>query len=508
VLIRICSVTIVPLETGITFYGGVHEIGGNKFLVEDKGTRIFLDFGMQMGKANLYFGEFLQPRNLNGMGDLFEFDLLPRLSGLYRQDYAKHMNFDVHNGKKEPEFDAIVLTHAHLDHAAYLHYIRPDIPVYCSEASRMILQALQDTGSNEEYLTFKRKFEVRTNNKGERVRVKGEDSEEPRKVVQFRNDNKSLKIDSIEVEPLPVDHSVPGVCGLVVHTSRASIAYTADLRFHGRRGKDTQRFVDHCKKSDIDVLLCEGTRVTETSSRAEADVEQDVKEIVNKTKGLVVCSYPARDLDRLLSFYNAAKETDRDLIIDMKQAYALKLFQTSEAWKGVFPKPTDKRIKIYIPRKNWGLIDKDRSYYSERIVEQDYDTWERDFLGYSNAVTFREVSSKQKELIFYCSDYQLHQLIDVRPTDNSSYIRSSTEPFNDEMALKEERVKRWLVHFGLLDDWEHSHVSGHGSGDQIKQVIEGSCAETVIPIHTEHEEYHKKWHQNVREAAIGQQLLL
>src|ERR1051325_8994094 len=101
-LIKMCSVTIVPLETSITFYGGVHEIGGNKFLVEDRGTRIFLDFGMQMGKANLYFGEFLQPRNLNGMGDLFEFDLLPRLSGLYRQDYAKHMNFDVHNGNKEP----------------------------------------------------------------------------------------------------------------------------------------------------------------------------------------------------------------------------------------------------------------------------------------------------------------------------------------------------------------------------------------------------------------------
>ena len=31
--------------TGITFHGGVKEIGGNKFLVEDKGTKIFMDFG-------------------------------------------------------------------------------------------------------------------------------------------------------------------------------------------------------------------------------------------------------------------------------------------------------------------------------------------------------------------------------------------------------------------------------------------------------------------------------
>jgi ribonuclease J len=45
---------------------GVHEIGGNKFLVEDKGTRVFLDFGNQVGKEKEYFSEYLQPRALNG----------------------------------------------------------------------------------------------------------------------------------------------------------------------------------------------------------------------------------------------------------------------------------------------------------------------------------------------------------------------------------------------------------------------------------------------------------
>ena len=38
----------------------------------------------------------------------------------------------------------------------------------------------------------------------------------------------------------------------------------------------------------------------------ELDVEKDVINIVEKTKNLVVCSYPTKDLDRLLSFYNAA----------------------------------------------------------------------------------------------------------------------------------------------------------------------------------------------------------
>lgn len=80
-------------ESKITFYGGINEIGGNKFLIEDRGTRIFLDFGMQMGKFNQYFAEFVNPRICNGMGDLFEFELLPHLDGLYRRDCAKHIGF-------------------------------------------------------------------------------------------------------------------------------------------------------------------------------------------------------------------------------------------------------------------------------------------------------------------------------------------------------------------------------------------------------------------------------
>ena len=41
--------------TSITFHGGVKDIGGNKFLVEDKGTKVFMDFGMSFSKEHLYF---------------------------------------------------------------------------------------------------------------------------------------------------------------------------------------------------------------------------------------------------------------------------------------------------------------------------------------------------------------------------------------------------------------------------------------------------------------------
>jgi len=485
----------------------VHEIGGNKFLIEDKGTKIFLDFGMQMGKVNQYFSQFLNPRNCNGMGDLFEFGLLPKLKGLYRKDYAKHMDFDGNEGN---DIDAIILSHAHVDHCAYLHFVRPDIPVYCSEATKLIMQAFQDTGSSEDYIIFKENFQIKKNKNGDFSKNRGEGVKYPRNIKIFGN-SEDFQIDSIEINTFPIDHSLPGVCGFIFHTSRGSIGYTADVRYHGRRSTDTQKFVENCYESGIDFLLCEGTRIQENFSKTELDVEMDVTAIVNNTENLVVCTYPTRDLDRLLSFYNAAINSGRNLVIDLKQAYILKLFQGSEASAGIYPKPTDRGIKVYIPKKRWGLVDKDMTKWGKKLLLEDYDSWADEFIDYDNHIDYRDVSANQKDMIFYCSDFQLQELIDVKPKENSSYIRSSTEPFDDEMELDQRRVKRWLVHFGLLKDesqWNHIHVSGHGSGDQIKKIIDESNSKTLIPIHTEHEEYHKKWHPQVKEVQLNSSIVI
>ena len=44
----------------ITFHGCVKDIGGNKLLVEDKDTKIFMDFGMNFSAENQYFSEHLK----------------------------------------------------------------------------------------------------------------------------------------------------------------------------------------------------------------------------------------------------------------------------------------------------------------------------------------------------------------------------------------------------------------------------------------------------------------
>jgi len=58
----------------------------------------------------------------------------------------------------------------------------------------------------------------------------------------------------------------------------------------------------------------------------------------------------------MILYLGIPAESGRDLVISVKQAYLLKLFQTSESLKAVYPRPDEKRIRIYIPRRSWGLM--------------------------------------------------------------------------------------------------------------------------------------------------------
>jgi hypothetical protein len=67
------------------------------------------------------------------------------------------------------------------------------------------------------------------------------------------------------------------------------------------------------------------------------------------------------------------------------------------------------------------------------------------------------------------------------------------------------------VHFGLIQKKKQltrSHVSGHGDGTQIKHVAENTKSKQLIPIHTEKEKFHKKWHSNVRTVRLNKSLEL
>jgi len=472
--------------TKLTFFGGVNEIGGNKILLEDEGTKIFLDFGMPFSQVGKFFSEFLQPRKCSGIGDFLEFGLLPDLKGLYRRDYLKHM------GRKpeDTEYQGVLLTHAHADHAAYIHHLREDIPIHCSEETYAILKALNDTasGSFTDLTEFTRCFETYVNKKGEiskKTTKTHPDIVTPRKFDIFKF-GKKFNIDNIEIVPYNVDHSLPGATGYIIHTSSGAIVYTGDFRFHGRRERKTVEFLEACEKPDL--LIIEGTRIDEESSMKEKDVEDEVSVITSKSKGLSVCNWPVRDTDRLISFLNAAKKVDKKLTISLKQAYLIE--QLSKCKDSNVPKLDDKNLVLYAMRKDWGVIG---SECDERLIRADYDKWERDYLD--DSLCYKDVKDNQKKYMFFCTNFDLKELIDIKPVEGSVYIKSVCEPFDIEMEVDWKRIENWINHFGM--GLNATHVSGHCSGPQLKEFVKTVKPKMLVPVHTQHAEIYDKWWDKV-----------
>lgn len=125
----------------LTFFGGVDEIGGNKILVEDGDTKIFLDFGMSFMQTAKYYAEFLQPRTCSGLTDLIELGIIPDLQGIYRNDLLANEGRPL---TEKPAVDAVFL-HAHADHSWNIALLHPDIPIHCGFTTKLMLKAAQET---------------------------------------------------------------------------------------------------------------------------------------------------------------------------------------------------------------------------------------------------------------------------------------------------------------------------------------------------------------------------
>ena len=312
----------------LTFHGAVNEIGGNKVILKDQDTQILLDFGMSFSQNNKYFADFLKPRKCNSIKDFLRTGLLPTLTGVYRQDYLRHVDLP----KEEKSIDGVLISHAHMDHAAYIHFLRKEIPLFMSSGTFAVLKTLEDTGvgSYKDLITHREDFLLRNMKRKEgKTKSRGADRPTIKRPITIIQTGSKFKVGSLSVLPLAVDHSIPGATAFIIYSSQGSILYTGDFRFHGYRANDTKRMVQEATNADIDIVITEGTRIDQESGPTETDVYHEVKKIVLNTPELAIVNFPRRDLSRLLTFYRVAKEINRKLVLTLDQAYLLEEFRKS-----------------------------------------------------------------------------------------------------------------------------------------------------------------------------------
>ena len=422
-------------SAGLTFYGGVGEIGGNKILVEDKDTRIMLDFGMSYADRRRFFIDpLLSPGDER---DLLEFGILPNIKGIYEFE------------ESAPSIDAVFLSHAHGDHWGYISFLKREVPIYCGETCAHILKSISATKV--------RHFESD---------IRGLHFE------AFRT-GKTLTVGSIEVTPCHVDHSIPGAYGFVVRTSEGTLVYTADFRVHGTKPQLTRDFLSLASKADPELLLAEGTNILGGEVTSEAEVGTKLNYLVSNTKNLVLANFSNVDVDRIRTFFEVAKQNDRVLAISLKQAYLINQLSSDPNLNLPSAISTNDRIAVF------------------RRAKKRYYDWEEEVMEKVRTIDSEELRNDQGKFVVAFSMPDFKELVDIRPNAGSIFVLSTSEPFNEEQEFEFERLRNWLDHFGL--PMYHVHCSGHIMPSELKTSIVEVNPRKLFPIHTEYPGLYAKY---------------
>lgn len=454
----------------ILYYGGVNEIGGNRILIRDGHSAVLLDFGLSFSKHGKFFEEYLKPRYASsGLKDLLRLKLIHFVPGLYRRDLLTMMG----KTTRDPSIDSIVLSHVHQDHSGLVSLLDERIPVVCSDIAKTYANALLDVGT--------RGLETEISNFRRRPLI--DRYEKPiRRTFPDISCGKEFNCGNITVIPYSVDHSVLGACAYILKTSDSTIVYTGDLRVDSRGS--TRKFTVAAANAEPDILLCEGTRIDESSGTTEEYVQKNSEKTIHDSENLVIADFAFRDLTRLATFYRVAKDTGRKFVITKRDAYLLQKLRKCTDLPFILPLPNDKNLRVYIDKKQTG-----------RYVPDDYRAWERRYIDASNSIRADEIHEKQHEFLIHLTFFDINELIDIDPMPGTIYIHSSSEPHNEEQFIDEQRLNNWLDYFRVKK--YHFHASGHLSGADIKRLVQLIKPKTVVPVHTEHPDLFRTFHENV-----------
>lgn len=453
-------------------------IGGSKILVTNKYYSILLDFGINFNLWGNYFEEFLQPRTSTGIYDLWKLNLIPKISNIYRDDLIISDFKEIVEKERVIDLKTIFLSHAHLDHSGFISLLKEDIQIVTSRVTKKLLKAMEETGDGKVFSQFtlvKKRVEDK-DEYGEKKLKSGKDKFE-RNFFEIEELNFEGEFEGIKFKSFSVDHSIPGALAFYIELGDRSIVYTGDIRFHGKNSDLSYKFIENVKKLKPDILITEGTRMDKIDEkpRKEIDVYYSSLDVVLKYKGkFVIADFGPRNIERLETFLNIAKESGRKLIVNIKDAYLLYLLK----------------------EENFKIIDDDSLYIiiEKRMRDKSYVKEVKGNLG-NKIITMDDLKKNIGDFIICYSYWDLVNLLDI-DIEDGAYIYSSSEAYTEEQKFDTKRLLNWLKFlnlkpFGIELNFDEPHFSGdyHSSGHasflDLIYMIDEINPKYIIPVHTE-----------------------
>jgi ribonuclease J len=478
---------------------GNDTVGGTKYLVQADGLSWMLDFGTNYHKLSRYYEEYLIPRANQGILDLVTMGIIPDARGLYRDDVMLP-DLDL-RGPEVGSIDAVLITHAHLDHAGAVGLLRPEIPTVTNALTAATLKAIQDCGGSDWGLLYSASHEV-TESRGSPLLVTGGPKVQRDLVVADGGWSKGFEefwrasrwktkdleggelrknLGDLRCRAFPIDHSVKGALGFLLDTPQGRLVYPGDVRMHGLNARYTRDFLEAARSPRPYVLFMEGTNIdkSDTEIATEEDVRRNVNALLSGMAGdFAIADFGARNIERLEIFAAAAAEHGRRLVVTPKDAYLLHAMHTVDP---AVPVPGDRLCVFDSPTSGKGIVE-------EFVFENFGDA----------AVKASTIRQSPGDYLVAFSFFDMKHLVALRP-DGGHYIYSSSEAFSEEQEIDFRRLREWLNKFGIqwygleFDSEGHVHVpsgsaglhaSGHAPARDLEKIIRTINPEVIVPLHT------------------------
>lgn len=412
----------------ITVYRGTKEIGGSAVELSTETARILFDIGTPLSEDKTK---------------------LPDIKGLYAWD--------------TPGFDAVVISHAHLDHYGFAHFVHPDIPIYLSKGTKALIELTQ-------------RF------------ITGAEIKSPMHVFSMYE---SFEVGGVRIIPYLMDHSAFDAAAFEIFAEDKRIVYSGDFRCHGRKEKCFYKFIRTVKKSP-DMLICEGTSFgrADADIKTEDDLELDIAVLAGSVNGAVLFQCSGQNIDRLVSVYKAAIRSKRQLVVDVYIANVLADLRGLGGNKLPYPSDEYKNIRVFYPypltRK---IFDEIGSEYAYRFTKF--------------KISKPEIEARQNELIMMIRPSQLGDLKTMSGLRNGLFIHSMWEGYKTESRYMELEAYLKAQNFKCVQ----RHVGGHADTETIKALLSALEPKSILPIHTLYPERFSDFSDKIITARDGEALI-
>lgn len=389
----------MTVGVNLRVHRGAKEIGGNCIELNAAGKTLLLDLGM--------------PLSATTVNDV----QLPDVSGLANDG--------------DENFLGVLLSHPHADHYGILGKASKNTRVYLGEDAQKLLRAALP------FTSF------------------GLDLEN---AISCR-DRESFDVGPFRITPFLTDHSAFDAYSLLIEAEGRKIFYTGDFRGHGRKQVLFKRLLAEPAVKGVDVMLMEGTHLGKEShanSQTEYSLEDDLTQSISNTTGLVLASFSAQNIDRVVTFWKASRRAGRTFVADAYLALILEALNRPSLPKPPVFLPVRMKMKLVRENKTAIVIP----FRRRRIYP-------------------KQIPSRANKLVMIFRPSMMDEFEGLQCLAGGKLIYSQWPGYIEKDSVN---IKDWCSERNV--SFQIQHTSGHADVKTLISLAQSVSAKRVIPIHS------------------------